>query len=197
MPRCAHARLGKTCLSALIMLCALSTLPGSYAAPGETIFSAGPLTVSASAGSRYSKGDSNGKTCVVTTVTVAAPTLHLTTGFVARSDYTNWVVNTAYPTVAQDVAALKAKILPASLCENTDFSDTSCTRSPVALDASVSYIWVAVNSALSGGVTANSVIVTECTTAQVAALGASSSAVGSLTAVVAATVAVVANVMLY
>ena len=116
-------------------------------------------------------------------------------GLIARPDYNDWA-NTTYPTVAQDVAALKAKILPASLCENTDFSDTSCTSPPVALDASVRYIWVAINSGSSADVTVNSVTVTECTATQVATLGAASSAAGSLAALVATTVAVAANAIL-
>jgi uncharacterized cupredoxin-like copper-binding protein len=160
-------------------LCALflvlATIPGSSAAPGDTLFSAVPGTISG-AGSTApgvvytSDADPvTSEICVVFTISLSSSTSELTSGIVTSTDYDAWS-GVSYPSVSEDIAALKAKFVGNKACEGADFSDTSCTSQPMHLDAGKTYTLVSLNAG-QNTISYNSMLVTECTTAQDAQLG--------------------------
>jgi uncharacterized cupredoxin-like copper-binding protein len=160
-------------------LCALflvlATIPGSSAAPGDTLFSAVPGTISG-AGSTApgvvytSPADPvTSEICVVFTISLSSSTSELTSGIVTSTDYDAWS-GVSYPSVSEDIAALKAKFVGNKACEGADFSDTSCTSQPMHLDAGKTYTLVSLNAG-QNTISYNSMLVTECTTAQDAQLG--------------------------
>ena len=160
-------------------LCALflvlATIPGSSAAPGDTLFSAVPGTISG-AGSTApgvvytSTADPvTSEICVVFTISLSSSTSELTSGIVTSTDYDAWS-GVSYPSVSEDIAALKAKFVGNKACEGADFSDTSCTSQPMHLDAGKTYTLVSLNAG-QNTISYNSMLVTECTTAQDAQLG--------------------------
>jgi len=162
-------------------LCALflvlATIPGSSAAPGDTLFSTVPGTIpgAVSAGpslvyTQPADGQVTSEICVVFTISLSSSTSELTSGIVTSTDYDAWS-GVSYSSVSEDIAALKAKFVGNKACEGDDFSDTSCTSQPMHLDAGKTYMLVVLNAGLNTPVSYNSMLVTECTTAQDAQLG--------------------------
>ena len=174
---------------------------GSHATPGETLFNWPGGTISGTAGGTLhhvytdrADGQVSSDLCVVSTIALSASASGFTAGIIKASDYDVWAVTT-YPTVSEDVAALKAKFLTNSVCEGSDFADTSCTSSAVSLSPDT-YMLVMVN-AQATDVTVSSALITECTAAQVASLGSTSHAnrltqTFTLTALVVGALALVA-----
>ena len=80
----------------------------------------------------------------MSTIALSASASGFTAGIIKASDYDVWAVTT-YPTFSEDVAALKAKFLTNSVCEGSDFADTSCTSSAVSLSPDT-YMLVMVNA---------------------------------------------------
>ena len=154
----------------------LATIPGSSAAPGDTLFSAVPGTISGAGstapGVVYTSpadGQVTSEICVVFTISLSSSTSELTSGIVTSTDYDAWS-GVSYPSVSEDIAALKAKFVGNKACEGADFSDTSCTSQPMHLDAGKTYTLVSLNAG-QNTLSYNSMLVTECTTAQDAQLG--------------------------
>ena len=144
----------------------LSAVPVSHAAPGDTVLTASAGTITGtSSGSLYHVPDPlptiSSETCVVSKIDLSAAATDLTSGIAKTSDYNVWFA-TSYPSVAQDVAALKAKFLTNSICEGNDFADTTCTSDAVSLSPGT-YTFVIVN-AQSSAVTVSSAKITECVT---------------------------------
>ena len=161
-------------------LCALflvlATIPGSSAAPGDTLFSTVPGTIPGAVGAGPSwvstdpaDGQVTSEICVVFTISLSSSTSELTSGIVTSTDYDAWS-GVSYSSVSEDIAALKAKFVGNKACEGADFSDTSCTSQPMHLDAGKTYMLVSLNAG-QNTLSWNSMLVTECTTAQDAQLG--------------------------
>ena len=161
-------------------LCALflvlATIPGSSAAPGDTLFSTVPGTIPGAVGTApggvstdTADGQVTSEICVVFTISLSSSTSELTSGIVTSTDYDAWS-DVSYLSVSEDIAALKAKFVGNKACEGDDFSDTSCTSQPMHLDAGKTYMLVSANAG-QNTLSYNSMLVTECTTAQDAQLG--------------------------
>ena len=163
----------------------------SQAAPGDVLVTATNFNVDGEDGGVSDR--SSGHTCVTYTTELASASNDVFSGIISERNWQSWL-NTPYDTVEEDIAALKTACVTNSVCDFSDFNDSSCSKGPIALDGNTEYRW-GIGNRGTAAVTVRVATIKECTTAEVAQLGRSSS--GSTRAIATVVLALIGALLMH